>query len=137
MDKVGFTGTRRGITRRQLKRVIQILHKLKVKELHHGDCVGADAQLAQALLVWGVRLHAHVPIEGRYRAFTKAHVTYPPKSYKQRDFDIVNATGLLVATPKRYVEELHSGTWMTIRYARKTNKPRVIVWPDGTYTVER
>jgi hypothetical protein len=39
----------------------------------------------------------------------------------------------LIATPRLMVEELRSGTWSTIRYARKCRKPVHIVWPDGSY----
>ena len=28
-------------------------------------------------------------------------------------------------------EELRSGTWMTIRYAKKIGKKLVIIWPNG------
>jgi hypothetical protein len=40
-----------------------------------------------------------------------------------------------LACPRGYTEELRSGTWATIRYARKTGVPYVIIFPDRT--VER
>lgn len=33
-------------------------------------------------------------------------------------------------------EQLRSGTWSTIRYARRVDIPRVIVYPDGSIVKE-
>jgi hypothetical protein len=46
------------------------------------------------------------------------------------------AAAMLAACPKG-PEERRSGTWATVRYARKTGKPVVIFWPDGTVTEEK
>ncbi len=46
--------------------------------------------------------------------------------------DLARQRGLMVAAPKSFAEELRSGTWATVRYARKQKKPVVIVFPDGS-----
>jgi hypothetical protein len=40
---VGVTGTREGITVWQEAVVTRLLQEMPYLELHHGDCVGADA----------------------------------------------------------------------------------------------
>ena len=43
---------------------------------------------------------------------------------------LVDACEVLLATPKG-PEKLRSGTWATVRYARKVGKRIVIIEPDG------
>ena len=57
--------------------------------------------------------------------------TLPPKDYLDRNHDIVDQTDLLIATPKENTEVLRSGTWATIRYAKKINKPTWIIETNG------
>lgn len=44
--RLGFTGTRRGMTDAQKTRVAQ--ESAPFAEVHHGDCVGADADRPEA-----------------------------------------------------------------------------------------
>jgi hypothetical protein len=37
----------------------------------------------------------------------------------------------VIAAPMSSAEILRSGTWATIRYARKAGKPVLIIWPNG------
>jgi predicted Rossmann fold nucleotide-binding protein DprA/Smf involved in DNA uptake len=37
----------------------------------------------------------------------------------------------MIATPHSYVEIGRSGTWATVRYARKAGKPIYLILPDG------
>ena len=53
-----------------------------------------------------------------------------------RNHKIVGAVHLLIATPKTDKEELRSGTWATIRYAKKVRLSTCIVYPDGTKVVD-
>ena len=47
----------------------------------------------------------------------------PPKPYLKRNEDIVNKCDVLIACPiDKNKEILRSGTWATIRKARKLNK---------------
>lgn len=47
----------------------------------------------------------------------------PAKPYLERNKDIANE-GIdgLIAAPSGWVEELRSGTWATVRYARKLKR---------------
>ena len=135
---VGFTGTSKGLTRKQFAITIDFIRSLKPKEFHHGDCIGADAQLATELFEDGdLDIHVHPPISSKARAFSEADYTYPKKGYLQRNHDIVDVCDVLVATPWTVAEILRSGTWATIRYARKRGKSVVIVFPDGRIEDER
>lgn len=58
-----------------------------------------------------------------------------PLPYLARNCVIVDEADILLACPKG-PEEQRSGTWATVRYARKQNKRIVIVYPDGTITTE-
>ena len=42
------------------------------------------------------------------------------------------ATDTLVAAPKEDEEVVRSGTWATVRYARKAGRVVLVVRPDGT-----
>lgn len=54
------------------------------------------------------------------------------------DHDIVDATAVLVACPKEEEgEELRSGTWATVRYARRRHRPVYVVRPSGRVEEER
>ena len=56
---------------------------------------------------------------------------HPAKDYLVRNHDIVDVCDVLVATPGQKEEQIRSGTWATIRYARKIRKQIIIVYPDG------
>lgn len=127
----GFTGTDRGMTSHQLSAVG--VHLQVSGELHHGDCVGADAQThAIARRLGGLWIVGHPPDVDVKRAFCDFDVALPPRPYIDRNHDIVDACDFLLATPRGYVEELRSGTWATIRYARKIGTALRIIYPNGT-----
>jgi hypothetical protein len=49
-----------------------------------------------------------------------------------RNQKIVTDCDVLIACPKAMQEEQRgSGTWMTIRYARKVEKRYVVIYPSG------
>lgn len=54
-----------------------------------------------------------------------------PEDLLARNRDIVDETEILIACPGHMHEELRSGTWSTIRYAVKIQRPHIIIWPDG------
>ena len=135
--KIGFTGTQVGMTDAQKEMVDDLLGGLfitgdKNYELHHGDCIGADYEAATLARESGYFITAHPPSDTKKRAYFKSDAYTQPKPYLERNYDIVDATGLLVATPKQNHEVLRSGTWATVRYARKRKKPIVLVYPDGS-----
>lgn len=137
---VGVTGSREGMSQLQVEMVTRILCDLHTTDLHHGDCVGADKDAHMIGLIVGAKIHIHPPIWTKKRANCDVRagidVIYPPKLFLARDHDIVDATSALIATPKQMTEHLRSGTWATVRYARKQRKPIYIIWPTGEVSKE-
>jgi hypothetical protein len=133
--KIGFTGTQRGMTAHQKARLVTILTALwpeadELKwEFHHGDCVGADFEAATIAKQLGFWIVGWPPEIATKRAYFKSDETHDPAPYLERNRFIVNATERLIAAPKENEEVLRSGTWATIRHARKMSRPIDIVWP--------
>lgn len=130
MRNVGFTGTRQGMTVGQLSSVAELLRRYDC--LHHGDCEGADKQAHQIARESGMRVIGHPPLNPAIRAWCECDVLLDPKDYLSRNHDIVDAIAELIAAPAEDQERLRSGTWATIRYARKQRRMITIVYPDGT-----
>ncbi len=119
--------------------LVAVLAELEeMTEAHHGDCHGADTIFHWVIEYThpGAELHIHPPEDDKKRSFCVGHMTYEVKPYLERNRDIVNACDVLIACPKGEKEELRSGTWATIRYARKVGKPVAILWKDGKYDYE-
>lgn len=140
--KIGFTGTQDGVTVAQHDLLITVISELtEMTEAHHGECVGADYTFhsAVSLIHPDVEINGHPPENDKKRAvyidLPDVDVRHDPEPYLVRNHNIVDATELLIACPKG-PEVLRSGTWATIRYARKTGKPVAILWGDGKYTYE-
>lgn len=138
---IGFTGTQSGMTLNQQGTVYVLILDLGVTDLAHGDCLGADNEADMIARELDIRRHIHIPTNNSRRAFCIARegldIVYPPKPYLERNRDIVDSTCALIAAPKEMAETVRSGTWATIRYARKQGKPVWIVWPDGTVSEEK
>ena len=136
MERIGFTGTAKGATEEQKRTFTRELLRKDAGQFHHGDCVGADAAAHDIVITLGWEVVIHPPINNRKRAFKKAGIVLPAKPYLERNHDIVDQTNTLYAVPKGFEEELRSGTWATIRYARKLKRGIVIFWPNGSTTTE-
>lgn len=128
---LGFTGTRQGMTSEQELMVWECLKRWRPTELRHGDCVGADRQAHQLAVREGARTVAHPPVHERWRAHCAADLVLEERDYLRRNRDIVDASAALLAAPASAVELGWSGTWYTIRYARRRNRPVIVVGPDG------
>lgn len=135
--RIGFTGTKKGMTHEQQLVVTFLLTWLGEPplEFHHGDCVGADAQAATAAHSLGLRIVQHPPSSDSRRAFTPADEVRDPAPYLVRNHNIVKSVDVMIATPKESVEVLRSGTWSTIRFARKYDTRTLIVHPTGRMKV--
>ena len=138
-DHFAFTGTKDGWTDPQTKSACAELQRLREKYtvMHNGDCVGADERSA---LVWDAlkgEIVLHPPINPKYRAFLQfAQVVLPEDDYIKRDHHMVDSSSYLLGTPKTMYEYLRSGTWSTVRYARKRGLPLTLVYPDGSVVHE-
>lgn len=94
--------------------------------LHHGDCVGSDAQADAIARELGARIEIHPPEREHMRAFCgrDGDKVWPVKPFLERDRDIVDSSfALFGATRTREHAARRSGTWFTIRYARHQGKP--------------
>lgn len=143
MTKIGFTGSRRGLTAKQ-KIILSELIPPKSFELHHGDCVGADEWAHEFVYYYGhhkKRIVVHPPSDPKLRAFCgliKFSGDFveirEEKEYLERNKDIVDETEYLLAFPNRDIVHRGpggGGTWSTVRYAKSVGKPVTIVYMNG------
>lgn len=140
MKHVGFTGTQEGMTRLQAERVAEILEHWDFWG-HHGCCVGADAQFdAIARCMKGFRWMYIYPSDLTAKQAvvqtTELDIVFEPKPPLARNPDIVDGSDVMIATPKEPFMQLRSGTWSTIRYTRKVQKPLHIILPNGAWIQE-
>lgn len=118
--KLGFTGTRRGMTDKQEEEFINYLfNHPEITELHIGDCIESDEFAYHTAMSLGIRVVIHPPIDHKYRAWCTGHETRKEKPYLERNHDIVDETDALFAASYTNRETQRSGTWATIRYATK------------------
>ena len=127
---IGFTGTRKGMTRQQYIEVERILLEYSPGTVVHGDCIGADAefnQIAQNINCFIVIRPSNIP---SMCAHCKGRKVYPPEDPLVRNHKIVDMSHRMIACPSSKVETLRSGTWATIRYARSIGRPIEIIYPE-------
>jgi len=130
---ISFTGTRQGMTKYQIDTFNSLMYDMGMQTLIHGDCVGADADAHVLAMLQQIRVLKRPCNIERHRAFTDGgEVVAEPEPPLIRNRKIVNDGEQLIACPATHEEELRSGTWATIRYAKKNHKPVTIIWPDGT-----
>jgi len=128
------------MTESQRREFVKTTRRVQPREFHHGDCVGADEE-AHAI-IWAMvqdegldcLIVIHPPTDEKFRAFCGVvrdpHVEIrAPKPYLERNHDIVDETEVLIATPGTHQEMTRSGTWATIRYARKRYHPIGLIEP--------
>lgn len=139
IDHLAFTGSAAGMDAKQAIAVMELLVAIHPKYVHEGGCVGADAQFHTLVDMFfpDIVVHRH-PGDVREDMVSTyigdAHV-HPMQQPLDRNKTMVDESRVLLATPHRE-EYQRSGTWATIRYARKQGKPRFIVYPQGELVVE-
>jgi hypothetical protein len=136
MIEIGYTGTRQGMTIEQhaaLCKIMLCYHKTAGEfRWHHGLCVGGDKECHRLAKIFDFKVRGHPPNNSKHVAeFTDLDSIAPPKDYLDRNHDIVDETYILIATPKEMQEILRSGTWATMRYAKKQGKKVVRIDPLG------
>lgn len=134
---IGVTGSRRGpVTQEQgeaLVFMIENLHEHGAMALHHGKALGVDKfchMRAYRLSMSGMTARVYPPLKGTYRAenlpmWPGCH-EFAPKAYGARDWDIVQASAVLLAAPgfpEFDPRSGRSGTWLTVRYALRLRMP--------------
>jgi hypothetical protein len=135
--KVGFIGTRHGMSEAQKEALRKLIARKRFSEFHHGDCVGSDEQAHSLIRQVGhsVKVVGHPAKWEKYRAHCDCEEELPSGTYNQRNKDIVDQTDFLIATPDSK-ERKGSGTWITIRYARKHGKRIYVVHKSGRITLD-
>ncbi len=133
MTTIGFSGTQEGMTDAQ-KAALRKLLDGGAGEFHHGDCVGADSEAHDIADECGYGIILHPPTNHSKRAWREVpkHMMRTEKPYLERNKDIVMESTSLIAAPLDPIEQQRSGTWSTVRFARKIGKPVFLILPDGT-----
>ena len=130
--RVGVTGTREGATDAQMVAVANTVKSLGIgHELHHGDCLGVDVEVAAIAKEHGWKIVCHPPVKTEMQGYFGGDETRDPKGYLERDRNIVDETELLLVVPLHTEWQPKGGTWYTHDYAVKQGKPVKIFWPDG------
>jgi len=132
---IGITGSRKEPTEKQQQVLKEKLKEVCPDWIHHGDCLGADRMAHDIAVRFGIKTHIHPPTNGKYRAFCKGDQKEKRYDYLVRDQNIVNRSEMLIAIPS-HPETLRSGTWATVRRARKKGIEIHIIWTDGNITIE-
>lgn len=139
--ELGVSASREGLSDIQKAFLLKVLVG-KTGILHHGDCIGGDADIHDILKAafpdkW--RIHIHPPTNDSLRAFKVGDLVAPAKPYLERNRDIVNPSNVFLAFPKS--PQQIGGTWSTVNYFRTVLEweykqdvpPRIgtIVMPNG------
>ena len=124
--RVGFTGTRYGMTERQKQLLRDKLLELMPDEIHHGDCVGADEQCHKIAHELKIKVLIHPPIDSFNRAFCESPYMFEPKPYLDRNKDIACLSDVLIGCPDN---RTISGTRYTLNYAERMGKTTIIILP--------
>lgn len=127
--RIGFTGNRHGITQKQSQDILSVLNKYDNIIVSHGDCVGSDTDFHKLCVEYkklnkdkSVTIHIYPPTNPSMRGFNTdgEPIIMPERPYLERNLLIVNNSSMLIACPvDKNREELRSGTWSTIRQAKK------------------
>lgn len=129
--KIGVTGTRSGMNETQFHELQIYLGQLDpaVTELHHGDCVGVDAEVATLAKALGMKIVCHPPEKTDLRAWFDSDETRTPLSYFARNRNIVDETDQLLVVPYQDTWQPNGGTWYTHDYAKKKGKNTIVFLP--------
>lgn len=136
--RVGFTGTRRGLTEAQRAALFGVLSRLRAQGaevMDNGCCEGADREAHEIWRTLGGHFHFR-PGDTAQQAWAAGvagllDMVEFPIAYLDRNRDIVNHASVVVAAPGEAVERLRSGTWATVRAARKAALDVLLVLPSG------
>lgn len=136
--KIGFTGTRNGMTPAQKHELYCILSSKISPDspwsyFHHGCCIGSDFEAHQIAAGLRLRIVGHPPDDVKLAVIpSDCWDLHPGKPFLDRNKDIVKCSELLIACPEGFGSINRSGTWSTIRCAQREGKKIIIIYPDGT-----
>lgn len=134
---IAFTGTRNGLSTPQRVALTETLGLLSDPSsiMHNGACAGADHSAATIWRDLSCRLEFHPGDRSQAQwaqgFCVEGETVRPCAPYLLRNHHMVDASSVLVGCPSTMEETLRSGTWATIRYARRMKVYRVLVLPNG------
>lgn len=133
--RLGVSGSRNGFTEHQLEAAKKFLAaNPRIVEFHHGGCKGVDAEMHALVreMLPECRIVVHPPTYGGYRAEVKGDHEEPPLPFLTRNKKIVEAADLMICFPATREEKFRgSGTWATIREARRKKVRLRVVFPEA------
>lgn len=127
---VGYSGTRLGMSPEQEHHLRIELHRCGATALHHGDCQGGDAEAHRVARDLGLWVVGHPPTGDGLRAFCECDELREVQEYMVRNRTIVLQTQILIAAPDG-PERRFSGTWAAVRFARRMQRPWIVIMPSG------
>jgi hypothetical protein len=133
--KIGFAGSRTGMTDTQIQKVKEVLAKYDVVEVHHGDCLGADAQFHDICTEKGLKIIVHPPLSKEFRAFktTGSTTILTEKAYNARNTELVESCDFFIGCPAKWKTNPHSGTWKILECALQQKMSAQIFPKDLEY----
>jgi len=102
----------------------------------HGDCIGADADFNTVCISLNLKTWIRPCTLKDLRAYCDGEVIADPVKPMKRNQAIVTQSTVMVACPPNDKELKRSGTWATIRMARRAKKPLYILFPGGKIQIE-
>lgn len=128
---LGVTGSRFGWKPQQSNWVPSIFDLWTITEMHHGDCVGVDAEMHHQCKIRNIPIVIHPPQKEELRAFCEGYkLMLVAKSHFARNRDIVDFSELILAIPS-HMNRKSGGTWYTANYAINKEKRLIILLPTG------
>lgn len=129
--KIGVTGTRSGMNEKQRKEVVSFL-ELHSGELHHGDCVGVDIEVAEIAKSLGYKIVKHPPEKTELQANHASDEERQPFSHFKRNRNIVDECDFLLVVPYQDAWQSNGGTWYTHDYCckKKGSEKIKVIYPN-------
>jgi len=138
--EIGFTGSRHGMSasaRAKVQALFMIHWTINsANTLRHGDCTGSDEEAFKIAKALGFLTYAYPAsnVSERWLAKTKSDLVMVPLPALERNTIIVSESTILIATVQGFTSnqaQMRSGTWATVRYAKKEGIPFWLVNPLG------
>lgn len=139
MKAWAFTGTRKGLSNDQLLSLDFIVVRLRQQGYtvhHNGLAIGADTVALYVARKERFYTVGHpVRHKDQNRSLRGMCNELRPVWGKpiDRNHNMVNESQLVVACPFEKEEQIRgSGTWATMRYAKRKGRSLCVIWPDGS-----
>lgn len=131
--RVAFTGTQFGMTLYQRSKLGTVLLGLGRFQFHHGGAAGADTEAHEIAYDAGCRdLHVWLPVGKTWPPMQYTTIHHTGTGALRRNHFTIYGANLLIATPRQAKEIRRSGTWATVRAARKAGIETKVLVPQPT-----